>query len=434
MSVIISATGGGGGSGSLVIGTTPIVGGSPGDGLGIGVGNVLSNNPFRHLILSDTDFWVGPAGNDSNPGTFASPFLTVQHALSVSGSFDWNGFRCRIFCKDTSGTPYSGGNWIFPELLNHNPGIPPMIEGNQITPANCVVDLLTGGPFSVVFNGAGTIWQMTGGFHWIMNDGDLNYFSVFRFSVDSFTYFTGNHEWEVHSGVNTLPLLTVRFANVRCTSWDFQIPINVQISGTPLAGSIGGIFSVSDGVFEAFIATFTAPIDLTGGPFIEATSMDTRGILQLTGLANVTSLASIFIGCQVGLFLSSIADLPAGAYLDPGTSFTSSGPSGSGMFLPRIDTPASGSTLSMATWQTDEIIKLAAGIAVLTVNLPPLPGFAPANPAPVARISTDKAIALLTVATTDGSSIDYAPTALAAGDRFAWGYNGLDNTWYITAC
>lgn len=49
------------------------------------IGGTASLNPAP----SNLSFWVATTGSDSNPGTLAQPFATVQHAIDVAESFDW---------------------------------------------------------------------------------------------------------------------------------------------------------------------------------------------------------------------------------------------------------------------------------------------------------------------------------------------------------
>jgi len=52
-------------------------------------------------------WYVGPAGNDANPGTPASPFLTIQHAVDAAASGD----TVRVFDGLYSGAGNAGVSW-----------------------------------------------------------------------------------------------------------------------------------------------------------------------------------------------------------------------------------------------------------------------------------------------------------------------------------
>ena len=91
--------------------------------------------------------------------------------------------------------------------------------------------------------------------------------------------------------------------------------------------------------------------------------------------------------------------------------------------------PVSGDTVTLTANVRRCIINPAAGIAALTVVLPP-------NPinGQVTGISSTQAIAALTVnAGTGGAAIVGAPTALTAGQAFTMLYRLTDNSWFISA-
>ena len=93
--------------------------------------------------------------------------------------------------------------------------------------------------------------------------------------------------------------------------------------------------------------------------------------------------------------------------------------------------PTNGGTTSMKFSFPNLRMTPAAGIATQTVNLPPIPS------SPFiyvdntrASISTTKAIGTLTVATTDGSAVNWTPAALAADAAIAFEYDLTNNAWY----
>lgn len=93
---------------------------------------------------SDMTFYVAVSGSDSNPGTVGSPFATMQHAINVVASYDWqNLYKATINIAD--GTYTTDTAWLIPDI----PGSTGQetfftIQGNISTPGN------------VVFNGGGS--------------------------------------------------------------------------------------------------------------------------------------------------------------------------------------------------------------------------------------------------------------------------------------
>jgi hypothetical protein len=71
-----------------------------------GIGGVSGS--YRPLLTAAATFYVNSAtGNDANPGTSGSPFLTLVHAWNVACSYDMNSFPIIIQLQD-SVTPYGG--------------------------------------------------------------------------------------------------------------------------------------------------------------------------------------------------------------------------------------------------------------------------------------------------------------------------------------
>lgn len=94
---------------------------------------------IRTILTAKTEFYVATTGNDSNPGSLASPWATIQHAMNfISGNIDCAGFLARI--NVGSGTFVGVG-------LKQVVGGPLEIKGNGV--ANTFIG---NGPNDGVFN------------------------------------------------------------------------------------------------------------------------------------------------------------------------------------------------------------------------------------------------------------------------------------------
>lgn len=89
---------------------------------------------FRLRLTGNANYYVATTGNDSNNGSIGSPWLTIQHAVSViQNAVDLSGFTININVAD--GT-YTGGVQIIGPFTGS--GVVNLI-GNTTTPANCVI-------------------------------------------------------------------------------------------------------------------------------------------------------------------------------------------------------------------------------------------------------------------------------------------------------
>lgn len=92
----------------------------------------------RVVLTGATTYYVATTGNDSNPGTLASPWLTIQHAINyVLASVDTAGQAVTISVADGTyasfamSTQLTGGGTL-------------TVTGNTTTPANCIISASTG--------------------------------------------------------------------------------------------------------------------------------------------------------------------------------------------------------------------------------------------------------------------------------------------------
>jgi hypothetical protein len=136
--------GGGSGGGGLTVGTTTITGGADGQSL-VDSNGVLGSVKRRTLLTANTTYYVStatsvPPGNDSNPGTLAAPWLTLQHAMFfIASMLDIAGFIVRVNIGPGSFAGFGvestvGGGFI------------------QFTGAGSALTTITAGPNDGVYN------------------------------------------------------------------------------------------------------------------------------------------------------------------------------------------------------------------------------------------------------------------------------------------
>lgn len=93
-------------------------------------------NDARIRLSANADYYVATTGNDSNPGTSGSPWLTLQHAVDyVTQKIDFNGFLVTINLAD--GT-YTGATSVSYPVVGA-PAFNMIINGNAVTPSNAVI-------------------------------------------------------------------------------------------------------------------------------------------------------------------------------------------------------------------------------------------------------------------------------------------------------
>jgi hypothetical protein len=97
VSYITIAGAGGGGPTTLVVGLTPVTGGTDNQALTVG-GGTLSETPIRIILTANTNFYVSTTGNDSNNGlTLGTAWATLQHARDfISTSLDIAAFTITV--------------------------------------------------------------------------------------------------------------------------------------------------------------------------------------------------------------------------------------------------------------------------------------------------------------------------------------------------
>jgi hypothetical protein len=136
---------------------------APGGALGTPSSGTLTNCTFpatiattaltRAALSASADYYVATTGNDSNPGTPGSPFLTIQKAIDVASALDNRGFQITIHVAD--GT-YTGAN----TLKSYVGSGMMVIVGNTTTPSNVIISTTSNNCFTGTNCGAWTLQAM----------------------------------------------------------------------------------------------------------------------------------------------------------------------------------------------------------------------------------------------------------------------------------
>lgn len=105
----------------------------------------LTGSSTRFALSANTTFFVATTGNDSNPGTVGSPWLTIQHAINfLQSSVDLNGFNVTISVGTGTYTgaiavtgPFFGGSQV-------------TLQGDTTTPSNVIISTTSNSCISLV--------------------------------------------------------------------------------------------------------------------------------------------------------------------------------------------------------------------------------------------------------------------------------------------
>ena len=386
-------------SGATVGGTTPDA--------------TLTIPPVRQILTADTTFYVSTTGNDSNPGTSAAPWATLQHAVHILASeYDTAGFTVTI----------SVGAGSFAGF-----GVETIVGGGiiQISGAGSLATTITNGPNDGLFNFGEcfTVNQVTGATYCLdavtLNntvsnvDTVANYIEYQSILLGNYAAYTcdivlnGTTENAISSYSGTIGIangtLTADFTHtsspatfIRALGGDFYAGGTIVLSGNPDFGTSAQ---------QGFVIAQKSTLDISGA--------------TITG----TSTGQSFY-LQDGANLLAPASMPGNVpgLLDSSSTFNAS-------FDPyfTVATPTTGTTVAMATSQHGLVLNPAGTLATLTINLPPSPIDAISW---AINISSTKTVTALTVASTDSSTIIGAPSTLAADSGFSMIYDVANTTWY----
>lgn len=102
----------------------------------------------RQALTANTTFYVATTGSDSNSGTAAAPWQTIQHAINYIANYvDLSGYTATISVADGTYTAGGAANGAFVG------GGSVAVTGNTATPGNCVISVTNGNCFTAM-NGA----------------------------------------------------------------------------------------------------------------------------------------------------------------------------------------------------------------------------------------------------------------------------------------
>lgn len=113
---------------------------------------------YRQVLQSSTTWYVNPStGNDSNPGTSGSPFLTIAHAVAVATSYDTNSLSHTIQLQN--GTYALTSTVFLPTILG---GGNITILGNAGSPASVTISAASNiGSVIATLQGATGAWHLS---------------------------------------------------------------------------------------------------------------------------------------------------------------------------------------------------------------------------------------------------------------------------------
>ncbi|MCI4435737.1 MAG: hypothetical protein JHC33_02855 [Ignisphaera sp.] len=107
----------------------------------------------RELLTAARTYYVATTGSDSNNGlSVSTPFLTIQKAINTVCSLDMGAYQVTIQVADGTYTNTSVGN-------NYIGTLPPIIQGNTTTPANCILSTTSSDCLAV---NQAIVWNING--------------------------------------------------------------------------------------------------------------------------------------------------------------------------------------------------------------------------------------------------------------------------------
>lgn len=396
--------GSGGGLSEIIIGTTQVIGGMAGDVLIVGANGTTLDGAARRLLMADATYYVNSAtGSDSNPGTLAEPFATLQYAWDyLSDSLDLGSFTLTINLEGAGPyTLYAANGWIGGASVNV------LGAGSTVTALNNLeFQTLPGQAGGFVL---GPTIQFDG---MAFNDNGMGV----NANVTSYAaghLVLGDIVHDIAFGPNDTSFVN-GYAQIQCVNPGCIINMygNVTMNGPAASiATVGGI---------GFLAS-NSVITLVGNP--------AYSILSYVSEGSIWESEDTYIGSQSGqdVFITSNGEQNGGAVL-PGTSgILNLGGVYTALPPQQILTPSNGDTVSLSGTQPLTILNPAAPLATLTINLPiDNPGYTQI----LQRVSSTKAITAITFVSMTASSMVGLPTSLAAGAGIGLCYDGNSNTWY----
>lgn len=219
----------------------------------------------RQVLTTNTTFYVATTGNDSNPGTIGSPWLTLQHAYNyIASNVDIAGFTCTV--EVAAGT-YSAG------VVASIPSVGGFVtfQGDLVTPDNCIISSgsgacfwafdncqiniggfkVTGTSYLVFARGAGAKILINGAMDY--GAGGTTLLAHINADWTGFVEIThdytisggaGQHYYATGSGVIQMGLLTVTLTGTPAFAGQFALATSngtLQVFGNTYTGAATGV-------------------------------------------------------------------------------------------------------------------------------------------------------------------------------------------------
>jgi hypothetical protein len=140
-----------------------VVGGTTGYALTIS-GTGFGEMPLSGLLPapSNLTWYVATTGSDNNSGTSGSPFLTIQRALAVAASYDWQHLYFPTI-NVAGGTYAFAATYLYLPPLTNLPAVTlGQIIGDTSMPSNVVVHNTQAGGNLFYSFGFGALWYVNG--------------------------------------------------------------------------------------------------------------------------------------------------------------------------------------------------------------------------------------------------------------------------------
>lgn len=366
--------------------------------------------------MSDMTFYVATTGSDTNPGTSGAPFATLQHAVNVAASYNWqNAYHPTISVAD--GTTYARVS--LPNLLNcPNGGV---ITGNTTTPAN--VKINDGGADYAITSANFSTWTVNGvttdGTYGSIETGEKSIFTWTKLrlqgSLSQYAIALGNGCFWYGIGQTLDVSLTA------AKGLFMSRAVSVMDDGGVIAFNTAVTFSESvinlDSTL-AFFAIVNAGITGAGNVTVSGTNPPLRmwfGAVfetnENTTVDGVELTRANFPGGNQNLDIDEYSTFMG----DPELEISFAPSSGSNFIIPQ------GAKRAL-------VIGFSGTIDEMTFTLPP-------NPCRNDRcvVTSNVQITNCSVVTSDGAFVDNPPTIMEAGSGFEFIYfgDGVDG-WGVT--
>ena len=218
--------------------------------------------PVREVLSANRTYYVRTDGSNSNTGranTSGGAFLTIQKALDVVATLDFNGFTVTIQIGD--GTYTAGGS--IPAVVGQAGVSNLIIQGNSATPGNVVVSTTSASCFTMAAFGKARIKDMelrttTGGYCLTaMNQGVLEWGNI-RFGACAQSHVIAQSGGQAFC-ISNYAITGAAARHIQADGAGSQAEVGgftVTISGTP-AFSSGFAFANTNGVLRLFSNTYS---------------------------------------------------------------------------------------------------------------------------------------------------------------------------------